>query len=383
MVSGSFGAGPGWKRALAASQVDQYQRATKREKGVILDAICARTGWHRTHARRVLHEIAYGEELMPGRWSCQRDSQVIEALRECWLIAGRPTGKRLAPILPALVERLRAFGELDLDDDAARRLARISPATIDRALAPSRASSVGRGGRAVGRLTPPHVRIAPDTELGRCDVRLWRGAIGPGWAYLVTVTELATGWQETRAVRARPDDLGLFEALDELTSASPIPVVAVETEPITQMIRRYWQPYCRQQHIALHRRVGNPSPRSERTAQAFLARFETVGPRPSHDPTHMLWDRLGDGNSRLANLFEARQHLIHKTHRGEERAVRKYDSASTPFRRLTGHPQVSERTAAAAHTLLATTNPAAVCRELDALAAEIDRLSAPAESRAR
>jgi hypothetical protein len=44
-------------------------------------------------------------------------------------------GKRLAPFLPEIVERLRACGELLIDDHAAAALVTMSAATIDRRLA--------------------------------------------------------------------------------------------------------------------------------------------------------------------------------------------------------------------------------------------------------
>ena len=46
-----------------------------------------------------------------------------------------PAGKRLAPMLPALVAVLRRFGELVIDDDTAALLVGMSAATIDRRLA--------------------------------------------------------------------------------------------------------------------------------------------------------------------------------------------------------------------------------------------------------
>ncbi len=58
---------------------------------------------------------------------------------------GAPTGKRLAPVLPDLVERLRRFEELDVSEATAALLVSMSPATIDRRLAPARAAMMLRG----------------------------------------------------------------------------------------------------------------------------------------------------------------------------------------------------------------------------------------------
>jgi len=59
--------------------------------------------------------------------------------------AGRAGGKRLAPFLPEIVDRLRSCGELGLDDATAAKLAAMSAATIDRRLAPDRAGLTLKG----------------------------------------------------------------------------------------------------------------------------------------------------------------------------------------------------------------------------------------------
>lgn len=64
---------------------------------------------------------------------------MIAALRKVWGVLDAPAGKRLAPFLGEIVERLRENGELDIDDQTAEKLAVMSAATIDRRLALDRA----------------------------------------------------------------------------------------------------------------------------------------------------------------------------------------------------------------------------------------------------
>ena len=42
------------RRAITEMTAIRYQLAGKRGKGVILDELCANTGWHRSHARKAL-----------------------------------------------------------------------------------------------------------------------------------------------------------------------------------------------------------------------------------------------------------------------------------------------------------------------------------------
>lgn len=42
------------RRAVTKAIATRYKRADKAAKGVILDQLCATTGWHRSHARKAL-----------------------------------------------------------------------------------------------------------------------------------------------------------------------------------------------------------------------------------------------------------------------------------------------------------------------------------------
>jgi hypothetical protein len=91
----------------------RYQLASKRGKSVILDELCATTGWRRNHARKALTTALQPEVVAPR--SARRSKygpEVIAALTLCWMVLEMPAGKRLAPMLAELVAVLRHFGEL-------------------------------------------------------------------------------------------------------------------------------------------------------------------------------------------------------------------------------------------------------------------------------
>jgi len=62
-------------------------------------------------------------------------SEVIDARAFCWVVLDGPTGKRLAPALPALVPALRHHDKLAVSDELAEALLSMSAATLDRRLA--------------------------------------------------------------------------------------------------------------------------------------------------------------------------------------------------------------------------------------------------------
>src|SRR6476619_8124203 len=204
------------RRAVTETTAIRYSLADKRTKGVILDELCATTGWHRNHARKALTTALQPKLVSPRSVrSLKYGPDVIAALTVCWTVLGMPAGKRLAPMLGELVAVLRHFGELVIDEDTAELLVSMSAATIDRRLASERAKYrlTGRVCTKPGSLlkSPVPVRTWADWDDARpgfVEVDLvghdGGNPAGPH-AFTPTVTAIATGWTENRYV---PDKTG-------------------------------------------------------------------------------------------------------------------------------------------------------------------------------
>jgi hypothetical protein len=137
------------RKAITQAQLAKWSKATRAEKGAILDAVCEVTGWHRDHARKAIRTALAGKQphgsRQPREPMRRYDDAAVTLLTRCWAVLDGPTGKRLRPALPELIANLSAHAHLaGIDPAAVDRVLAMSAATIDRRLAPARAGLVAR-----------------------------------------------------------------------------------------------------------------------------------------------------------------------------------------------------------------------------------------------
>ncbi len=256
------------RKAVTKANARRYRAASKTEKGRILDELCATTGWHRNHARKVLSSVLRPQVVRERKPRPPvYDESVIAALRFCWAVMGAPAGKRMAPFLPELVDRLPAASELDIDDDTAAKLCAMSAATIDRRLAADRAKLAprGRSHTKPGSLLKDAIPVRTwaewdDAAPGFVEIDLVGhdgGNASGEHAFTLTVTDIATGWTETRSVRNKAQKW-VFAALEEIIEVFPFPIAGIDSDNGSEFINAHLLRYCEQQQITFTRsRPGN------------------------------------------------------------------------------------------------------------------------------
>ncbi|MGH3743897.1 MAG: integrase catalytic domain-containing protein [Mycobacteriales bacterium] len=385
------------RRAVTKAIATRYKRASRADKGKILDELCALTGWHRSHARKALTQ-SLGPKLVRQRRPRQPvyGPEVLVALRFCWATLGAPTGKRLAPVMGELVASLRRFGELDLSKETAAALVAMSPATMDRRLADDRAALLprGRSHTKPGSLLKDAIPIRTwadwdDAAPGFVEIDLvgheGGNAVGEH-AYTLTVTDIATGWTENRSVpnKARK---WVVAALEEIAAVMPFPIVGVDSDNGSEFINYHLLHWCEKRQITFTRsRPGNCNDGAH-VEQKNWAVVRTVVGYHRYDTTAelLLLNKIWLLQSRITNYFLPQQKLISKVRVGAK-VTKKYDVPTTPHRRADRHATVTAEDKKIMADVLAGVNPAAIQRQIQALTAELLTLTTkqgPRRSQAR
>jgi hypothetical protein len=377
----------GQRGVVTKAMATRYQRADKVAKGVILDELCAVTGWHRSHARKALTaalmpRVVHARQPRTPRYG----QEVVAALAFCWAVLGAPTGKRLAPIMGDLVPRLRRFGELDISDQTAALLVAMSPATMDRRLAGVRAKVLlrGRSRAKPGLLLKSRIPIRTwavwdDAVPGFVEIDLvgheGGNALGDHCCTL-TVTDIATGWTENRSVRARAGRW-VIAALEEIALVMPFPIIGIHCDSGSEIINDYLLDWCTQHQVTLTRsRPGNSSDGTHPEQGTWAVVRTMVGDhRYDTSAELLLLNKIWVLQSLMTNYFYPQQKLISKVRNGTK-TTKKYDRATTPHHRAAGHPSVTAEDKIILADTYAELNPAAIQREIHELRARLLNITA-------
>jgi hypothetical protein len=365
------------RKAVTKQMAKRYAKASKTDKGKMLDELCALTGWTRRHARRAL-----AGAIAPARISARPSrprtygQEVIAPLKLVWATLNAPAGKRLAPFMQQVVEALERHKELTLDPDVRSKLLRMSSATIDRALAPERArlKVKGRSGTKPGSILKRQIPIRTfaqwdDARPGFCEVDLVAhdgGAAFGDYCQTLDLTCVATGWTETRAVKNKAQRW-VFEAIADVRATLPFPLLGLDSDNGGEFINMQLFRYCLAEGITFTR--SRPYRKNDNCfveqknwpvvrQQVGYGRYDTDA---ELEALRALYRVLRF----YVNFFQPQMKLVSKTRDGAK-LTKRFDPARTPYQRILESSYVSEDAKRALEETYLALNPAQLKRDLGA-----------------
>jgi len=322
----------------------RYFKASKEEKGKMLDEFTQVTGLHRKAAIRLLRRLS---QPRAGK-RCGRPRKYgtgeAEALRVVWEASDRLCSRRLQPFLPEMVKVLRQHSEQIIDAATEGQLCRMSAATIDRLLRPHRRLGGRRGLTTTrpGSLLKSSIPIRTFTDWQEnkpgfleMDLVAHCGESTEGF-YLNTLgaVDVASGWTECLPVWGKGQER-VGGAVHKIRQRLPFPLLGLDSDNGSEFINRHLFTYCHQQGITFTRSRAykkNDSCHVEQKNGNVVRRL--VGyDRYTSKVAYQCLGRLYDIVRLYMNFFQPTMKLLSKTRHGAK-VHKVYDTAQTPYQRL-------------------------------------------------
>jgi hypothetical protein len=391
------------RRSVAKVMAARYRKATKKDKGGMLDELIALTGYNRRYAIGLLcgqgKTIKVGRRLRLvgdlGRSPKRRrprmyDGVVLECLKKIWAILDFVCGKRLAAIIPEVVPVLERHHEIALDAATRQKLFSISPATIDRVLTPERRKFAlrGRAGTKPGTLLKRHIPIRTfaqwnEARPGFVEIDLVGhdgGDASGDFCQTLNVTDVASAWTENAAVINKAQ-VWVFEALKAIRARLPFPLLGIDSDNGSEFINNHLLRYCQQEKITFTRgRSGNKNDGCFVEQKNYSVVRRAVGYARYDSPAQQrLLNALYAHLRAYTNYFQPVMKLERKERIGAK-VKKTYDTPQTPYRRLLAAPGITEPRRQHLQAEYATLNPAQLKREITRLQNALRKTIVPRHS---
>jgi hypothetical protein len=311
-------------------------------------------------------------------------------LKKLWVIMRYVCGKRMAAGLKDLVAALERHGEILLDSQTKQKLIKVSPATIDRLLAPERKKTQlkGRSTTKPGTLLKRQIEIRTfsdwdESKPGFVEIDLVAhdgGNSSGEYCHTLDVTDVCTGWTETRAVKNRAQ-VWVFEALQDIQARLPFKLLGIDSDNGGEFINHHLLAYCSTQGIKFTR--GRPYKKNDNCyveEKNYSVVRKTVGyARYDTEQELRLLNELYSLLRLYTNCFLPVMKLADKQRFGSK-VKKTYDRPLTPYRKLVQSVQVPDKAKRQLKRLYLTLNPAELDRQIAALQTRLAKLATEKQS---
>ncbi|WP_016881501.1 MULTISPECIES: integrase catalytic domain-containing protein [unclassified Rhodococcus (in: high G+C Gram-positive bacteria)] len=376
-----------------------YVKASKTDKGRVLDEVMSVTGWSRDNARRRLVAAAKrppgtGRRVVepPRKQRAPKYSyDAVKVLQRVWAASGGQCGKYLAASMTIQLDGLERHGELVDGLDRYSRTVReellsMSPASIDRYLKPAKATDRIRGISTTkpSPLLRSSIKIRKSGDEVEAEPGFFEGDTvahcGPTlkgeFARTLNLTDVHTGWVFTSTVRnnAHVHILGALKAgVDEV----PFEVTGLDFDNGSEFLNKAVIKWAGEREIFFTR--SRPYKKNDQATiesknnhlvrkYGFYYRYDTVEERAA---LNRLWRLVND---RLNYLTPTKKPVGFGTDRNGRR-TRLYDKPKTPLDRLLAARVLTSTQQVELVAYRDSLNPAAIGRQIADLQAVLLKLA--------
>ena len=367
----------------------RYQAASRAEKVRILDEFCRTTGYNRKYAVSVLwHPPIFREAPIRRPRASKYTPAVKRELVTIWRASDCLCGKRLAPFMGPLLEALERSKEMDLSCAPAirERLLTISAATIDRLLSTEKrprfkGHSLTKPGTLLKHQIP--VRTFSDWKEsekrpGFCEVDLVAHcgeSMAGDFLYTLDFTDLFTGWTIPLPLLNR-SERAVFEAIRQARVLLPFPLLGIDSDNGGEFINHLLAGYCEREKITFTRcRPYHKNDQCHVEQKNWTVVRQVVG--YSRFEGAQALNQLGQVYRSLrlhVNYFQPSRKLLSKERNGAK-VKKTYDTAKTPFQRLTDSGILTKQRRLVLEELYISLNPMELLKNVYDAQDRLERLA--------
>ena len=230
---------------------ERYKKANRREKKLILDEFCQVCGYNRKHAISIInHPHLKSAFVKPGPKK-KYDETLGHHLHALWLAMDHICSKKMKYALPQWLK----FYPL-ADEETKRLLCLISPSTIDRILKPyrkKRGLSATRSVKFKNKI-PIELIYGYVTEPGHVEadtVAHCGDSLGGEFVSTLTVTDLATGWTENRAIFGKTG-AAIVHVMRDIEHSVPFKLKGFASDNGSEFINGDVEKFLKQRELPVH-----------------------------------------------------------------------------------------------------------------------------------
>ena len=389
------------KKAVTKELKDRYQRASKKEKTMMLNEFIRLTGYNRCYACQILKKkekvLGYlniaGKRIkyIADKRKIKRkkkkiyDQDVLVALKELWKICDYICSKRLSPFLKEIIPVLERWGKIKLKLKVREKLFKVSSATIDRLLSDTRKRyrikdrSTTKPGTLPKKAIPIRTFADWDEKVaGFFEVDLVShdgGATRGDFNQSLNFSDISTGWEEMIAVKNKAQ-IWVFAGIKRIKERLPFSILGIDSDNGAEFINAHLIRYCEEHKINFTRSRPyrkNDSCFVEQKNWSVIRRAVGYG-RYDTDKELIILNELYRYLRLYTNFFQPVRKLIKKERIGSK-VIKRYDEAKTPYRRVLASPDIKDEIKMKLKIQYDMLNPAELKRKITKLQNKLLKLN--------
>jgi hypothetical protein len=352
------------RKAVTKEVAQRYRKASKKQKGVILDEFTALTGYNRAYASYLLSNhgrtVKVGKETVIEadankkikRHRKKHYELIKKPLEKIWEVYGYPCGKRLKPILSEAIAKLKSFREINIESLAEEKLLKISASTIDRLLKEEKKKYElkSRFHTKPGTLLKSQIPIRTFSQWyeggpGFLEIDLVGHEGGdPRGEFIQSLTgvDICTGWTEVDAIRNKAQRW-VFEAIDNMKNRLPFELLGLDSDNGAEFINDHLYRYCLSNKITFTRTRKyrkNDNCYVEQKNYSAVRKYAGYFRYDTAEELQLLKELYRHLRLYL-NFFQPVMKQVSKMRAGSK-VMKRYDTAKTPYQRVLEASEVSD-----------------------------------------